>query len=387
LEPQEREVEQLTTEIRLAEQKCAEKLAQAPLLTHWVKEFRKKYITDGFLMPLYAGDGAYSRPRERIQKYGDFILPYEKVGEVFHGETYKDRIHQESMWFWEYLVSGQQVIFAKEQSELPEHIRLDSIPAHAVWQELVQIATQMGCFGENGGGILLSPPDLDADQLDHMRKQDIWQDAGDGYLEEHPGLSRPLWIDRFQNYEQIEDSEMDIEIRPAWFHIANHAFFDAAIQRLPVFVGTFDTQGKVSGIKFLDENLPDSVRQLITEMMMKIPVEIRNRFDSTTQKREQRDMMWWLWKNVGYHKRKGTISYGEIAQLTKVSRSTVSTAVKRFDNKLHNKLDNKLLERLLLTAGHLRLGHNLTYNVLASRSLVPHRAREIDSFDQLDRLI
>jgi len=98
-------------------------------------------------------------------------------------------------------------------------------------------------------------------------------------------------------------------------------------------------------------------------------------------------MIWWLLKNVGYHRWKRQLSFGEIAHLSKKSRSTVSTAVKRFDDKLHENLDNKLLERLLMTAGHLRLGHNLTYNVLASRGLVPHRERGIDSFDELDRLI
>lgn len=165
MELRDDEVRKLITEIRSTEKVRAQKLARTPLLTDWIREFRKKYITDGFLMPLYAGGGAYSRPRERIQKYGDFILPDEKVGEVFHRETYKDWIHQESMWFWEYLVSGQQAIFAKEIAELPEHMKLDDMPAHAVWQELETIAIQMGCFGENGGGILQSPRDLDAEQL------------------------------------------------------------------------------------------------------------------------------------------------------------------------------------------------------------------------------
>ena len=263
MEPQDSRADKLATEIRLAEQERARKLAQDPLLTDWVKTFRQKYIADGFLMPFYAGDGAYSRPKKRIEKYGNFILSYEMVGEVFHQEKDRDWIHQESMWFWEYLISGQQVIFSKELSELPEYIRLDDVPAHAVWQELVRITTQMGCFGENGGGILQLQQDINAEQLDHIGKQDLWRDGEDGYLESYPGLSKPPWIDRFHNYEKIEDSEWGIEIRPAWFHIANHAFFNTPIQRLPVFVGTFNTRGKVSGVKFLDDCLSDTVREFI----------------------------------------------------------------------------------------------------------------------------
>ncbi|MFC1918287.1 hypothetical protein ACFLXH_06535 [Chloroflexota bacterium] len=112
------EVRKLITEIRSTEKVRAQKLAQTPLLTDWVKKFRKKYISDGFLIPLYAWDGRHFRPRKRISEFGDFILPYETVGKVFHEETHKDWIHQESMWFWEYLVSGQQIIFAQELSKL-----------------------------------------------------------------------------------------------------------------------------------------------------------------------------------------------------------------------------------------------------------------------------
>ena len=110
-------------------------------------------------------------------------------------------------------------------------------------------------------------------------------------------------------------------------------------------------------------------------------------YRTSPQEREQQEIIWWLWKNVGHHRRKRKLSYGEIADTIKEPRSTVSTAVIRFDNKLKGSMDNKLLERLLLTAGYLHLGHNLTYNVLASRGLVPYRSREIDSFDQLDKLI
>jgi hypothetical protein len=46
-----------------------------------------------------------------------------------------------------------------------------------------------------------------------------------------------------------------------------------------------------------------------------------------------------------------------------------------------------LLERLLLASIDLGLGYNMTYKALVRQGLAPAREREIDSFDELDKLI
>ena len=98
-------------------------------------------------------------------------------------------------------------------------------------------------------------------------------------------------------------------------------------------------------------------------------------------------MIWWLWYNVGHKEHKKTLSYGEIASAVGIPRSTIQTAVGRFNRKLRENLDGKLLERLLLTASSVGLGNNLTYNTLVDRGFVPRREREIDGLDELDKLI
>jgi len=377
----------LLAEIYSAEKARAQKLVKDPLMVDWVREFRKKYIADGFLMPLYAGDGAWSRSRARIEKYGDFILPWERRGEVIQRETPAERIQPESLLFWDFLASGQRVVFPKKLSKLPKHIRLRKMPARLVWRALARITKKMKCFGENGGGILLSPQDLDAEILDQVRGHDLWRDGEDGYPEPYRRLNKTLWMNKFHIYDGAEDHEQVIEMRPAWFHIASHAFFNTPLHRLPVFTALFTEKGGLTGVKFLDEDLSNPVRALIMKLLAKIPAEMPDFLDVTAQEREQRNMTWWLWKNVWDQRRKCTLSHGEIAQRTGEQRSKVSSAIKSFDDKLRNNLTNKLLQRLLLAAGGLHLDYNLTYNTLADHGLVPHRERELDSFDMLDELI
>ena len=94
-----------------------------------------------------------------------------------------------------------------------------------------------------------------------------------------------------------------------------------------------------------------------------------------------------LWRHVGHREHKRTLSYGEIADLAGTARSSVQASVERYNRKLKEGLDSKSLERLMLTAHGLGLGYNLVYNTLVEHKLVPKREREIDSFDQLDKLI
>ena len=81
--PENSETSEIIAGIQIAAKGRAEQLAQNPILSEWVKDFRHKYIADGFLIPFYTWDGMYSRPRKRISELGDFILPYETAGSVF----------------------------------------------------------------------------------------------------------------------------------------------------------------------------------------------------------------------------------------------------------------------------------------------------------------
>ena len=140
-------------------------------------------------------------------------------------------------------------------------------------------------------------------------------------------------------------------------------------------------------IRFLDDGLSDRARDFIGKALLGMPIELKKQLDIDTLRRERQDMTWWLWHSVGHREYKRTLSYREIADIARKSRSTIQTGVERFGRKLKGKLDGKLLERLLRTSASLGLGYNMTYHALVRQDLAPAREREIDSFDELDSLI
>lgn len=377
----------LLTEIKDAQKQRADKLQSDDRFGQWVKRVRKKYIADAFLMPLYAPDGSYSRSRKRVSQFGDFILPSEMGGQVFYKEASPTWIRQESVWFWAYLISGQQAIYSNELSKLPDHIRLDDRPTDAVWREIVSITTDLGYFGEAGGGMLLPLRDLDGDQLNKVGDNKGLQEGENGYLDPYPRPAQPLWIDLFQDYEQIESPDLTLEVRPAWFHLARYAFFNIPITRLPVFCGLFDNEGTIGLVQVLDDGLSGTARELIGSTLFSLPVEVLKHLDGSAARRERQEMTCWLWYKVGHNEYKRPLSYGEIANIEGVPRSSVQTAIGRFNRRLKEKLTGKLLGSVLVIASSLGLGNNLTYNTLVDLGLVPKRERELDSFDELDKLI
>jgi hypothetical protein len=50
-------------------------------------------------------------------------------------------------------------------------------------------------------------------------------------------------------------------------------------------------------------------------------------------------------------------------------------------------MDKHLLGRILRTAGGIGLEYNAVYKALENQGLVPAREREIDGFDDIDKLI
>jgi hypothetical protein len=373
-------------EIRLTEERRAQTAREDVRLEQWVKQLRQKYIVNGFLMPFYAWDEKYSRPRKRIKEFGDFILHCDTAGKVFDAGTPRGWIGQEDMWFWDYLIGGQEAIFNRPRSTLLESCRVTGIPADHVWNMLVNFAGQMGLFGEKGGGLLISPDLLEENKLTRVVPKNGVDEGDNGYLEPYQIAGEHYWITLFHRYEEPEYIESAVEIRPAWFHLANYAFFNVPISRLPVFLGVF-AQENIDRIRYLDQTLSIQARKYIGNALHDIPIELKNQSDDETLKREKNEMTWWLWRNVGHLQYRRTLSYGRIAGIAHAPRSSIQTSVERFDQKLKDKLDGKMLEKLLRASNNLGLGLNMTYNTLVSQGLAPAREREIDGFDELDKLI
>jgi len=383
-ETNDKQLSEAVSGIIIAEQKRAKGLAEDPIFRDWVQSFRERYIVHGFLMPLYSRDGRYSRSKRRVSKFGNYILNEEMLGNEFQ-EDLQGWVKNEEMWFWPYLTDGQEIIRAN--ISIPDMLTVDGAPADLVWQQIVSLAKELHVFGENGGGILVHPNDMDESYLARHARRIDWHEGDDGYMESYKLPNTSHWISLFKRYESYQLSKKDIEIRPAWFHLANYAFFNVLIQKLPVFCSVFTKEGKIDMIRFLDNTLSDTARDYIGKELLSMPIEMREQISGDTLKRENQEMTWWLWRNVGHKEEKRTLTYREIVDISDTHKSSVQTSVERFTRKLNEELGGKLLERLLHTAGSLGLGYNLTYNTLVKHGLVPAREREIDGFDELDRLI
>lgn len=374
------------SEIRLAEERRARTVIQDSRLKQLVKQLRQKYIADGFLMPFYVWDGRYSRPRLRIKQFGSFILPYSMIGKVFHTGAREGWIRNEAFWFWEYLVSGQEAIFSRPMSSFPDILRIEGMPAEKAWNLLLSHTREMGLFGENGGGIFISKDDLDERHLAGIVPREGSYEGENDYTESYNIPGEPHWINLFYQYEESEYATSKIEVRPAWFHLLNYAFFDVEITRLPVFLCVFEA-GSINRINYLDDVLSDRVRDYIGRALHEIPIQLKQKVNTDALRRQEQDMILWLWHNIGNREYKRPLSYQEIADIARKPRGSIQTAIDRFDRKLKENLDGKLLGRLLRSSRNIGLGINMTYRILAERSLAPTREREIDSFDELDKLI
>lgn len=374
----------VVSEISRTEQRRAKELAGNPIFNDWVRSFRERYIVNGFLSPLYNRDGRYSRPKNRVSKFGNYILTEEMVGKEFQ-KNERGWVKSEDMWFWFYLTDGQEII----NPEVPLYgmFNIDGIPAMLIWPEIVEVAKELQLFGETGGGILEHPDDREGDYLKEHPTRIESREKDDGYMESYKLPDTFRWISLFKRYESYPLSPRDIEIRPAWFHMVNYAFFNAPIQKLPVFYCLFSKEGKMDSFRILDDTLSDTARSTIGKSVLTMPIEMKEQSSGYAVTREKREIIWWLMRNIGDKEKRRALSWQEIADNGNTARSSVKVSVERFDRKLKENLDGKLLERLLLEAGSLGLGYNLTYNALVKIGLVPARERGIDSFDELDKLI
>jgi len=379
---------ELIHQINETEKKRALKITDSAYFREWLKAFRKKHIVGGFLYPLYTRDNEYSRGICRVEEFGDFVLPEEMYGTRFY-EGPQSWIRNEYTIFWLYLTDVLEIIYLREPHLIPDESKLDKIPAESIWEEISVIATELGLFGEQGGGIYLSDQEIDKDYLAEYDKSKGRHEGEDGYMESYERPGQPRWMRLFENYKTWGGGNLDIELRPAWFHIVNYALFNATDFRLPVFYASFQPDFKLNTLQFLEnDRLSHEGIDLVSQTILSIPTTLRKLTENKAFKREQRNMVWWLWHNIGYENIKGTLSLGRIAQKeTAWSKSSVQRAINSFDKTLREKMDRQLLGRLLTTAISLGLGYNLVYRYLTDKKLVPDRDREIDGFDQIDELL
>ena len=379
---------EIIREINEIEKKRALNIIVNAKFRQWLEAFREKHIARRFLYPLYTRDGEYSRGKQRIEQFGDFILSEEKYGTKFY-EGPLGWIHNEYTVFWLYLTDVLEVIYLREQHLIPEESKLEKIPAESIWEEISGITKELGLFGERGGGIYISDQEVNANYLAESVKSNVQNKGADGDVKSHKNPGKPRWMTLFEDYETWGSANLDIELRPAWFHITNYALFNTPDLRLPVFYASFKSDIKLTTLQFLEEDrISHEGLNLISQTVLSIPTKLRELTETKALKREYRNMVWWLWHNIGYNDTKGPISLGEITMKEKVgSKSSVQRAINSFDKTLREKMDRQLLGRLLTTAISLGLGYGSVYRYLTEKKLVPHRNREIDDFAQFDELL
>jgi hypothetical protein len=370
-------------EINEAERRRAATVMRNPVFTDWVRTFRQKFIVNGFLKPVYSVDGRFSIADLRIKQFGNYILPWERQGEVFHDRP-KAWIRAEDTWFWWYLTDGQEII--PSRVGLPEKYKIEGIPANLVWQEIASISKQLNLLGEGGGGILTAPHDLEDTYLAQDNPETRWEQDEEGYLEPHKLPSTPRWITIFHNYDR-QSLKLSFEARPPWYFVVKHAFYDMPIDKLPVYCAVLNVNGHIDRISFLTSELSNEAREYVGNEMLKLPGDIKKGTETFSLREEQRDMVFWLWHFVGHSRDKKTLSYDQLETLTRLPKSSIQSSILRINKKLATKLDGILLGRVLRIAHTLGLGPNQTYRVLASKGLVMPREREIDGFDDINKLI
>jgi hypothetical protein len=374
---------ELLREITAAEEGRALALSGDATFTEWVQAFRKDIVEKGFLMPLYAWDGRNSRSMARILKLGGFVQPEEMMGQIFTDDA-KDRVVNELMWFQEYLMCGPEAVW-RRASPMPEEARVDVLPAVRGWESIVEVTEKLGMFGEMGGGVFSCPEELDSGYLAGPVERVEHAEGGGGYLEAHNLPAEPRWMMLSKDYRDIGIHPPETEARPVWFHIAEHAFFNRAIKRLPVCCAVYTDAGKVGWIRLLCEGMSPEAGELVVTHLSSLPPVVSRLTEEAASNKEWRNAAWWLWHNVGHPGDNKPLGYGAIADLGGYSRSTVQGAIKTFDARLSSGLEGHLLGRLLVVGERIGLGRGMVHQQLVERGLL-HPRKPIDGFDTLDGL-
>lgn len=360
-------------EIAALEKTRASELVKRLEDSHLIEDFREQFIVRGFLMPLYSfGSTSY---QTRISSFGKYILPETMYGELLSGEDEnRTWIRNEDTAFWWYMTLGQEILGVDENTN--DFMKIEGQPAVSVWRAIDVITTQMDLSGEKGGGALLNPDHIDTEKMIAIVGNIGRQEGEEGWLENYSKPGNPRWVSLFREYQRYS-STICLETRPAWFHILNYALYDLPIQRIPVFSALYTPKRQIEGIRFLDGRLSHHARASLSNSLNKATLLINEIVSEELLQRNMRNMVYWLWHNVGYSRWREKSSYAQIGVLENVPRQTIRSNVRRMDEKL-KKGDFRLIWDLMGVGEKIGLGSDMVYQSLVQQGYVP--PGEIDSF-------
>ena len=367
----------ILTEIAAKEEESGKTLMENQLFADWVMKFRKKFIVDKFLLPLYSQEGVYSVCMYRINRFGYYVMNSDMQGTTIQKIT-NTHIHNEELWFWEYLISGQLIDDNSEDSV--KRNKQENIAGQAVWKEVWSILSELDLADERGGGLMFGENDLTL--LNSLAR--VPSDTTSiKDTEVDINTEQLSWIDRYFDYKNLSRTDSTIEIRPAWFHVIKYAFFNTPIS-LPVVYCKYSLDGQIVDIRFLHDDLSDEARTVIGKVLLGMPKMFHKAKDQLFQ--EVKQIRWFLLNRIGQHDT-GPQTYGQISSRELKPRTTVYESIKQFEKELKQGIDANLLGLILRTGMSIGLDVNFTYNALVAQGYLSERTREIDGFDNIDKLL
>ena len=362
--------------VELEKTRAAELLGKVET-SNLIRDFREHFIVRGFLMPLYSlGSSSFET---RIGSFGKYILPENKYGQQL---SQRDRswIRNEDTAFWWYVIAGQEMFGVEE--DLEAFMKIEGQPAVSIWRAISGITGELNLSGETGGGVLFNSDELDTEKMINIVGNINRQEDDEGWLEDYPIPGTPKWVSLFWKYQR-SPLKNNLEIRPAWFHILNYAFYDIPIERIPVFFVLYTPKGKIERIHFLDERLSHQARSTVSDALNKATLNFQEQIGGESVKKSRSDMVFWLWFNVGHPDIKKPLSYGQIAERENKTRQTIQSNVRRIDNML-KKLDYRIIWELMGVGEEIGLGSNMVYQVLVQKGVAPEGG--IDDFSRAEEI-
>jgi len=364
-------------EIATLEKTRASELVKRLANSNLIQEFREQFIVRGFLMPLYSfGSRSF---QTRIGSFGKYILPDTMYGKPLslNDPTW---IRNEDTVFWWYMTLGQEILGVDENTN--DFLKIEGQPAVTVWRALDTITTQLELSGEKGGGVLLNPDHIDTKELISIVGNIERQQSEEGWLETYTKPGNPKWVSLFWEYQRYSPS-IELEIRPAWFHILNYALYDIPIQRIPIFSALYTSKRQIESISFLDGRLSHHSRASLSSTLNKTTLFIDALLSKESLQKDTRDMVHWLWHNVRYSKWREKLSYARIGVLEDLSRQTIRSNIRRMDEKL-KKGDFRLIWDLMGVGEKIGLASDMVYQSLVQKGYVPPGG--IDGFSTEDEI-
>jgi hypothetical protein len=226
-------------EIAALEKMRALELVNRLTNSYLIQDFREQFIGRGFLMPLYSfGSRSY---QTRISSFGKYIQPDTVYGEPLSLDK-KTWIRNEETAFWWYITLGQEILGVDDNTS--KFMKIEGKPAVALWRVIDTITNKLDLSREKGGGVLLNPDHLENEKLISIVGNIGRQEGEEGWMDNYSKPGNPRWVSLFWKYQEYS-SRIELEIRPAWFHILNYALYNLPINRIPVFTALYTSKRQI----------------------------------------------------------------------------------------------------------------------------------------------